>query len=316
LPRPLKIEWTQRIDIFLEFRRLGKVYPVAKNHNVARSTVDAIVREFISSGFSRQPRPALSPNTLSRIQDQHVGRLIQRFEAPAKVQLTLPSDNARGGLAPVDALSEQAIQNLKEQGLFQVSEEWVWHLRGTRADAVIKEVQQAVSDFNLQCLTFWLELAKTLSALSGLPVRPWRDWDGHSGQPQIFHYLVDSAYQEAFRATASSGEPALGWPHWSSEPDPKVLRGKQTECAIGDPADQEKVKLAVAAFVEQEFQGFVRPARELDMLYRDLQYLQDILDETLGQVDKLTVAQGICPGCPYPEAARPPVDRVPGNQNP
>ena len=76
----------------------------------------------------------------------------------------------------------------------------------------------------------------------------------------------------------------------------------------------EKVKEAVQEFIDHQFQTYLRRAKELDMLFRDLQYLQSILDETLCQVDMQMVGHGICPGCPYPEAARPPEDSVLGNQ--
>ena len=230
------------------------------------------------------------------------------------MQITVPSSNLRGGLAPVDALGEQATRNLGEQDPLQLNGELVWHLRGTKAATVIHEVRKAVSDFNLHCLTLWLELAKKLSELSGLPVLPWEDWQDQDRQPRIFHYLVDNAYKEVFRAAAGSGLPAPDWPLWSFGSDSEVLSCNHTECVVGGPMELEKVKEAVQELIDHQFQTYLRQARELDMLFRDLQFLQNVMDETLSQVDIQMVSHGICPGCPYPEAARPHENGVLNNQ--
>ena len=77
MARPKSIPWRERVSIFIDYRRSGKVQPTAKSHGVARSTVSAIVSEFEKEGFSKKPRANLPVATLRAMQDKHVEGLWQ-----------------------------------------------------------------------------------------------------------------------------------------------------------------------------------------------------------------------------------------------
>jgi len=304
MPGKSRIQWHQRIQVFLDYRHLHKVYPVARSHGIARSTVDAIVVEFMEAWFSRQPRLSISPDTLEQIQDHHVLQVINGVKAPHTVHLIGPSDNLRGGLDPEDALGERADFNVTQKDPLRLSEELVWHLKGTKAESVIDEVRRSAQTYDAKCLELWLNISRALSNASNLPVRPYQAPEERWEKAHIFHTLVDNVYQELYKAAGGPGKPNRGWPNWSPTGDPAVLRCGDTDCVIGAPAEQKHVQDGVESFVLGDFHTYVRQAKDIDLLYRDLQYLQGILEEALSQVSEQSVRGSICPSCPYPEAVR------------
>ncbi len=108
MSRKRNIPWETRISIFLDYRQLKKVYPTAKRQGIARSTVSAIVNEFKDMGFSETPRPDLSPPILTLAQEHHLRAVVELLQQAQDVKLFDPSDWLRGGLAPEDALGDQA----------------------------------------------------------------------------------------------------------------------------------------------------------------------------------------------------------------
>ena len=138
------IPWERRVRIFLDYRHLGKVYPVAKSHNIARSTVAAIIEQFVESGFSPQPRLSLSPGTLSQMQDHHFRGVLQHLQRGLTIHLIKPFENLRSGLDPKDALGEGADLKVAEREPLSLDEELVWHITGTIAESTIPEVPKAV----------------------------------------------------------------------------------------------------------------------------------------------------------------------------
>ena len=135
MSRPKSIPWYERVRIFVDFRKTGKILPTAKLHHVARSTVSAIVSEFETDGFSRSPRSNVPTDMLREMQDRHLKQIlgpIRGSNDPDIAEFKIGTLNLGPGTD--DDKGRQAAE--KEPLL--ISEEILWHLKGTKAEEVIQ----------------------------------------------------------------------------------------------------------------------------------------------------------------------------------
>ena len=300
MPRQQTIKWDRRLQIFLDYRVSGKVYPVANKHGVARSTVKTIVEEFLESGFSPKPRVSLSVSTLTQIQNRHFEEVISILDKGKKISPPKPGlIKAKPGSG--DRLIEDTDIKGAEYGPYRLDGVVLWHLKGTNAESVIQEVVRAVEDYKLACQKLWIRISTILSEKSGLPVRPWREPGLRGDDPHIFHELVDDVYEELFSATEGVAKPRPGWPNWHDALDKEVLRSSGTDMAVGEPGELERVRQAVEYFSQKEFDSHARQAKDLTLSHGDLLFLEPVLTEALRNTDEADVHRSICPSCPYPE---------------
>jgi len=101
MPRTRKVPSEIRVAVFLDYRRLGKVYPVAKKHGLARSTVDWILDEFRRDGFSDTRRLDLPGAVLARIQEEHIQQVLPSLQGlqpfqPDPPETVVPSVKTNG----------------------------------------------------------------------------------------------------------------------------------------------------------------------------------------------------------------------------
>ena len=303
MPRKRTIPWETQLLIFLDYRRLKKVYPTAKLHGIARSTVSGIVDEFKESGFSSTPRPDLSPAILSLAQEHHLNEVMDMLRHAPSLELQNPTEQLRGGLQPDEELGEPAELKTELIDPLPMPEELNWHLHGSETGELIQDVKRAVGDFSRQCLRLWQDIRSDLEVSCGLPVRAYRSPQQRGPEPQIFHGLVDRTYRMLFDASARSSGPPDDWPGWNLvENDPSSLRAGETEAAAGGPERHQMVKLGVESFLHGKFLDYIKRPAELTRLYHDLLYAKKIVEEALRAVTSAEVCRKVCPACPYPEA--------------
>lgn len=302
MARPRKIPWDRRVQIFLDYRRLQKVYPTARAHKIARSTVTAIVNEFRAAGFAPAARPALSSGMLTLAQELHLSEVVAQLGEPLTLDLSEPSRSGRAGLEPEDALHEDALEKIMSDP-FRLSDSLVWHLRGTPAEEAVQEGRKAVGDYNQRCLALWWEIRSGLEDSCKLPVCRYAEGkDETPDKPHIFHGLVDMLYQALWSGSPPPAPPpaiSLDWD--TGREDPDVLIARSNLVAVGSSTDQEAVKCGTKKFLAENEETLHGRAGELTRLYDDLAYLKDIVGDQFDRVTKDDVCKGICPACPYPE---------------
>ncbi len=303
MSRKRNIPWETRISIFLDYRRLKKVYPTAKRQGIARSTVSAIVNEFKDMGFSEAPRPDLSPPILTLAQEHHLRAVMELLQHAQDVKLFDPGDWLRGGLAPEDALGDQATLKASQIDPIPLDEALVWHLKGTEAGQMIQEVKQSIVVYGQRCLELWRDIRANLEESCSLPVRTYDSPEQEEPEPHIFHLLVDEIYRRLLHSSSRSEDPSNDFPRWNlAEGRAAVLRAGGTEIAIGAPADHQAVQLGVQSLLRDKAQAYSLRLAELTRLDHDLQYVKEIIEEVMQKEDLEEVGKGVCPACPYPEA--------------
>ena len=304
MARPKTIPWVIRVSVFLAYRRNGgKVYPVANDHGIARSTVNIIVKEFQDMGFSDMPRANVSPQYLMEMQEQHLQNVLHPSGGPlGPDRLTAM---AVGNLDLTPATNEEEALKLAEADPLFVQEELEWHLKGTAAERVIQEARNAARDFRRRDHAAWHDLRPALEAACKLPERsslPAQDREPHL-LPALKQRLRNSFFDRPFQRQT----PGLEWLEWDVYPDdPLVLRLKREWVAVGGPDDHQRVKSGVADFLANNFPNFQRRFVEVERLRWDLGLFQQVLGKTIGSVQEEEIRRRICPACPYPEAQQEP----------
>ena len=301
MPRTRKVPWGKRISIFLDFRQSKKVYPTAKRHGIARSTVSAIIDEFREMGFSDAPRPDLSKKILTLAQKHHLRDVTESLQQAQLVILLSPGEGLRGGLSPEDALSEEAIFLAGQIDPLPLQEPLVWHLEGTEAAQMVQESKQAIRSYSQRCLKLWQEIRKELEDRCGLSVQPHRGH--HDGEePAIFHSLIDVVYVHLLSVACDQGKLVNDFPRWDVlEHNPQFLRANGKEVAFGQPEDHLRVKQGVELLLGNESQNHTQSLSELNRLFHDLEYVKLIAEAALTSVTEEEINRGVCPACPYPE---------------
>lgn len=299
MPRPRTISWDKRVSIFLDYRRRGKVFPTAKLHGVARSTVAAIIKEFKAADFSDGPRLNLSRSLLVQAQDHHLREIMVELGVTSSVDVIEPSRNFRGGLDPEAATSTDLSLELPMRNSLSIADSLLWHIKETRAEETIRGANQAITDYNQRCLELWRDISSALAEECRLPVQPMFPNRITPG-PYVAHELVDFIYLESF---GPSGLASLAPEDWTPSPDdPSILNSGPFAVAVGEPAHHDAVRRGAVLYLSQALEQCQQRAQELRLLHHDLKYLASIVEETLAQLTQDQIRNGICPGCPYPEA--------------
>lgn len=290
MARPKSIMWEKRLRIFLSYRsRGGKVNPVANEFGISRSTVRAIVQEFLNMGFSEHPRAAVSPALLIEMQEQHLANLVKLPGLGAShLNLESGTDNDKRGH---DANSE----------MLPVSEESLWHIKGTRAEEVIHETRTAVGDCLERESKAWQSLRRTLE--EGCQLLERESENSEDTEPRLLpglkRRLRDAFLDEAFLVNP----PNQNWLQWDLDPgDSRTLRLNGGRVGIGAPEDHQKIKEGVGAFLRSSFREHQKHFYELERLRRDMILLGGIAEKTLRAVPEEAIRCGVCPACPYPES--------------
>ena len=303
MPRTRTIPWEVRLSIFLDFRQLKKVYPTAKRHGIARSTVSAIVEEFREMGFSLAPRPELSAKVLTLAQEHHISAVMESLQQAQLANLTDPREGLRGGLTPEDALGEQAGPLAAQMDPLPLDEAVTWHLKGTEAGQMVQEARKAIRVYSQRCLELWREIRTDVEGVCRLPVRTYCGPDQRGPGPHIFHTMVDEIYKAMLNGPSRSGKSAEDLPCWNlAQNSPSVLRTGGTEVAVGGPEDHQRVKLGVESLHRNKSRDYAQRLLELTRLYQDLKYVKEISAEALGSATLEEIRGSVCPACPYPEA--------------
>ncbi len=283
--RPKSIPREKRVRVFLDYRRLGKAKPTASLHAVARSTVTAIVQEFLEEGFSTKPRAKLSPALLQDLQAQHLEGMW-----PISV----------GTLDLGPGTDDEAGRQAAEADPLRVREEVAWHLKGTKAEQVIQEARTADRDFLARDRESWTELRLALEEACKLPER-----EGelpHDRGPRLLPTLKRRLRNVFFDTAHRFHPPPPGWLDWGvAQGDPSGLTLHKEYVAIGSPADHERVKRGVAAFLADGFREHQLRFREVQGLRADLGLMAGVVAKTVAGITKEEMGLGICPACPYPE---------------
>ncbi len=292
--RPRSIPWDERVSIFLDYRRLRKVQPTAKRHAVARSTVSAIVGEFVAQGFAEKPRARLSPELLCEMQEHHLAAM-----------WPLPVGNLDRGPGTDDEAGVQAA----EADPLRVTDEAAWHLKGTKAEQAVDEARAAVRDYLQRDREARTGLREALEIACGL-----REREGEDLEPHLLAALRQTLRNAFFDAVHRTQPPAPAWLRWDIAPADaqSVLRLREQRIAFGTPADHERIKGGVTAFLANGFREHQLRFLEVEALRRDLGLMDEVVHKTIAAVSKDDVRRGICPACPYPEGrADPEPDQKP-----
>ncbi len=304
MPRPPTIPWEKRVQVFLEFRRLKKVYPTAKRHRIARSTVNVIVKEFVDNGFSEAPRVDLSPSLLALAQQHHRTEMVERLGKGFTPYSNEPSQNMRARMTPEEALADDALAKVAELHPPILEENLLWHLRRTEANRTVQEVRQALRHYDQLCLSLWLDIRQGLEGACRLVVYASLSPKAGKKDRGIYYTLVDRVYRDIINAPPQSEGPPDYRKEWRYESERSVLQLHGENVIIGGEEVSQAVQRGTEDFLEQIFPIIHRRAIDLTHQYRDLEYLSRIVSDSLKKIKPEEVRSGICPGCPYPEISQ------------
>ena len=298
MPRPKVISYEKRVTVFLAYRRSGgKINPVANQYGIARSTVRVIVKEFTDMGFSEKPRAKVSPVWLMEMQEQHIANLAGKHG----IGLSGSSDAGFGNLNLGPGTDDEAARQEAIAEPLPVTEESLWHLKGTTAEHVIQEAWGGARDYLQRDSEAWQVLRLALEEACELPER-----EGAIDQdpgPHLLPALKRSLRRAFFDREFRSRPPPPSWLEWDQAPeDPRVLRLRNQPVGTGSPEEQLRIKEAVAVFLVNAFREHQRRFSEVERLRRDMMLMGGIVHDTLRAITEDDVRQGICPACPYPEA--------------
>lgn len=308
MPFPRQYAPEKRITIFLDFRLRQKVYPVAKKHNVARSTVSGIIDEFVNSGFSATPRLDVSAQLLSRMQEMHILEMVSSLGQLESLTMKSPMDYMLGGLRLEEALHGESLPSGQEP--LENRESLIWHLKGTEEASLIKEVSEAAEDYDRRCLALWQDIRRPLEEATGLSVR-----SGPQGEePALYRSLVDMLYRIALdpERRGKGLKVILDWYFLGEGPsalsavarygseEPFTL-AERVQVAYVDKTSRGLVQRAVDDYLKANLADLTGRAEELTLMYHDMVYVFRALREAIKDVSREKVREGICPQCPYPE---------------
>ena len=311
MPRPPTIPWETRVQVFLDFRRLKRVYPTAKRHGIARSTVNVIVKEFVDRGFSAAPRVDLPPNLLALAQQHHRSEMVERLGKGFTLYRNKPGPNMHAGMTPEEAMADDALAKVAELRAPLLEENLLWHLRGTEANRTVHEVRQALRHYDQRCLSLWLDIRRGLEGACELAVYSTLSPKAGERDRGIYYLLVDRVYRDIFDAPPHSEGPPDYREEWSYESESSTHRLHGETVTIGGEEVGQVVQQGTEEYLKQNFPIIHRRAIDLTHQYRDLEYLSRIVSDALEKIDPEEISCGICPGCPYPEASQ---DSSPDNK--
>jgi hypothetical protein len=291
VPRPKSIAWEKRLAVFLDYRRSRqKVNPVANRHVIARSTARAIVKEFVDMGFSERPRAKVSEALLKEMQEQHLGSL-GKFTCGEVGSLNLGPGTE----------NEVGRQEAYDEPL-PASEEALWHLRGTRAEKVIREAREAARDYLGRESEVWQDLRSALEEACKLPESEGAI--GDDPEPHLLPALKRRLRNAFFEGGFLSELPPPSWLQWELAPDdPRVLRLQGEPVGVGRAEDHQRCREGVKAFLANNFRKHQRRFLEVWQLRKDMMLVGGIVAKAVGGVTEDDIRRGICPACPYPEAS-------------
>lgn len=302
MPRTTSITSEDRTQAFLAWRRGGrKVYPIAKQFQIARSTLSGIVQEFLDQGFSDRPRANVSQETLLALQTAHLEAIHQQL---APEEETSPFDLMEiRKLDLTSATNEANAQDLLNVDPLPVSAEFLWHLRETSAARIIQEARGAAQDFHCRDLESWQALRQDLEAACRLQVI--EDSEAKE-KPHLMLTIVSQIRNSFFDPTLQEKKSPGEWITWSRDRNvTRYLLANGQRAAVGTEDDHQQVRNGVDSFLRNAHQEHRTRFREIERLRRDLALLQDLLNEALRAVTREQIHSGICPACPYPEGLQP-----------
>ncbi|MEE9262766.1 MAG: hypothetical protein V3U95_09380 [Dehalococcoidia bacterium] len=264
----------------------------------------AITEEFTEQGFSKKPRPYLSPVLLAEAQEAHLKEVMESIHTNPVIHLVAPQENLRAYIEPEDAIGEGAEPKLEQWLPIPIKEELLWHIKETVAERTIRETQRALRDYVQRRLALWRGIRSELEQRCHLKVKAYHSTPSQMDlDPYISHELVDLTYGDVFNDTPSY---QLDPDNWRPNPDqPHILMAGNWAAAVGEPC-HEAVRQGVRSFLKDRFDEYHHRANELKRLHHDLQYVAAIVKEAFEQTTEEEVHQGICPACPYPETRRKP----------
>ena len=247
-------------------------------------------------------------------QDRHIQEVLRELQKLRPRLLSprdiVPREDGLGILTHQAALSQDAEQDLSVAQFINLSEEAAQHLKGTKAKDVLDAALQEITPYYRRCLGLWRSIRTSLAHECDLPVR-WLPWpfQGPLASPFLHALLVDTVYLMLFEFThgARGLQPDQSWWSQSASPDGlPTLLFRQSAAAIGIPADSSLVQHTqdgVARCVKDTFAKHEGEARELERLHHPLVYIAGTVQDQFQNLQAEEVRRGICPVCPYPEAA-------------
>ncbi len=301
MPRTIKITWQTRIRAFQLYRiNQGKIYPVAKKLGMSRSTIARVINDFLESGFSKAPRANISVHLLTRAQELHMDEVIRSLRKP--LLRTVPPErktrSEKGGIGNESA-------NAESPGLESISVDrnYIWHLRGPKADGSSEELEIAFREYDDLCMGLWQDLATELEGLSKVKLVRIDNWQENDEKPVMFDSLVDVLYRYILVSDRDETKRARGEINWRSNAGSNYLWANNTRVAIGEESEHDTVRCAVAQLVSKTFPELDAGVLQLRLFHEDLKYLGEALCQVLIEVTDSEIMSGICPACPYPEAS-------------
>jgi hypothetical protein len=300
MARPKSIEWADRVAIFVEFRRTQKVWPTARKFGVARSTVDAIIREFEEEGFSRKRRLDLPPEMLTAMQQAHMDSILGPIQGEAEDIMSFAVGQLNKGPRDDDEAERQRAEKLP---LF-VTPEFEWHLKGSKIDNDFFAARKAALDCVRQGRQVWQSLKDSLVELCGLPLHPRTNaFFGGDFPAGLLVDLVD-LMRSAFRDQEfRRREPGPEWLDWSVNTDARrVLKLQGKFVAVGNPEQHLQVMAGVERFRAERFRTLQREFAEFEQLHADLGLMFKVASSARAKITVTDLKRMVCPACPYPEA--------------
>ena len=308
MARPRTIPYPKRMGIFLDYRGAGrKVYPVALQYEVARSTVSLVVKEFSEAGFSDRPRLDLPLNILGEAQNDHQLEVTEELEKRPDISIAEPGGNVRGGLNEPDALGEDASDILRAKQTIGLGTRLLWHLKGTEAEKTLEEVGKAIARYNTQCFGFWQLIREDMETQPGYKVAQTGLQQTTTSQGQIYLSLIDALYRRFCSLPNRNESLEPGWPRL------RVRAGSNGELELEGSAvawvlsGGDKLSDHVFKTVRARSEVYLSRGTRLVAAHGDLRYVLSYARRLLGKVTPEQVRQGICPDCPYPESVERPI---------
>lgn len=305
--RPL--EWSTRVSLFLAYRTAKrKVYPVAKQFGVARSTVRSVVDEFFAWGFSDGPRLDLGRGLLERAQELHLDEVIALRDKGRSPEIKPAEENGRGGLDPRAALGEDPHPQRAYFGSLAGEASLDWHVSDTEAEAMVRDANAALRAYDDECLRLWLDIRQEVESRTTKKLTSDGRIIPSTGNPRatpgITSSLIDVLYAALFARVDALAwrdtEDLLHWSHDSGEP--RILVCNAITVALVDHSTLDAVQRTATEWFEDRGDSLAPRARRLEQLHHDLGLLRQVVADALIRVEPAALRSNICPLCPYPEA--------------
>lgn len=301
MPRTIKTTWETRIRAFRLYRiNGGKIYPVAKELDLARSTIARVINDFLESGFSKAPRANISVHLLTGAQELHMDEVIRSLRKPL-LRIAPPEQKTRSERG--DMGNESVNTDSSRLEGISVDRNYIWHLRGTQAEGSIEELGNAFREYDDLCMGLWQDLATELEGLSKLKLVRIENWQENDEEPVMFDSLVDVLYRNILVSNWGEIKKVESEINWRSNAGSNYLWGNNMWVAIGEESEHHTVRRAVAQLVSKTFPELEARVLQLRLFHEDLKYLGEVLCQVFIEVTDNEIRSGICPACPYPEAS-------------